>query len=310
MTTEPKEPKTTSSRKLVTVAEKAATLRDLLVSRRAELQAALPRHLSPERMLRLVLTACTRNPKLLECTQASVYSAVLQCAQLGLEPDLLGQAFLVPFRDTKKNQTVCQLIPGYLGLLNLARRSGQIASIEGRVVRRGDRFRYVYGLVPVLEHKPDIEAKGAVSHAYAIARFLHGGSPSWEVMTKAEIEEHRARSRAANSGPWVTDWNAMALKTVLRKLCKLLPSSVELATAVALDEAADAGLPQELPTLEPHDEIGALGPEPQNHPPIETDGVTVLPKQETTTIVDDCGCPDAPNGIHVAECKRQGALPL
>jgi recombination protein RecT len=293
------------NRQLVTLADKAGTLRELLVSRKHELQAALPRHLTAERMLRLVLTACTKNPKLLDCTQASIYSAVLQAAQLGLEPDLLGQAYLVPYRNTRKNATECQLIPGYLGLLSLARRSGQIASVEARVVRKGDMFSYVYGLTPRLEHIPDQAAKGALTHAYAIARFLHKGDPSWEVMTKAEVDEHRARSRAAKEGPWVTDYHAMALKTVLRKLCKLLPSSVELQTAVRLDEAADAGLPQELPGIGDAEPVEPFSePDPQSHPPVETEGVSVFPKQETTTIVDDCGCPDAPNDKHEPECKR------
>ena len=237
------------SRQLVTIAQKSANLRDMLTARKSELQAALPRHLTADKMLRLTFTACTKNPKLLECSPASVYGAVLQAAQLGLEPDLLGQAYLVPYYNSKKKQLEVQLIPGYLGLLTLARRSGQIASIEARVVRAGDLFEYEFGLTPKLKHKPEPAAQGEITHVYAIARFMHGGEPSWEVMTEAEVERHRSRSKASESGPWTTDWPAMALKTVLRKLCKLLPASVELQTAVQLDEAADAGLPQELPTI-------------------------------------------------------------
>lgn len=237
------------SRELVTVAQRAASLREMLTARKSELQAALPRHLTADKMLRLTFTAATKNPKLLECSPASVYGAVLQAAQLGLEPDLLGQAYLVPFWNAKKKVLEVQLIPGYLGLLTLARRSGQIASIEARVVREGDAFEYEFGLTPKLKHRPDPKAEGEITHVYAIARFMHGGEPSWEVMTTAEVELHRSRSRASQAGPWVTDWPAMALKTVLRKLCKLLPASVELQTAVQLDEAADAGLPQDLPTI-------------------------------------------------------------
>jgi recombination protein RecT len=263
------------SRQLVTIGQKAATLRELLTKRKPELQAALPRHLTADKMLRLVFTACTKNPKLLECSQASIYGAVLQCAQLGLEPDLLGQAYLVPYFNSKKKTSECQLIPGYLGLLTLARRSGQIASIEARVVREGDLFQYEFGLQPKLVHRPDPAAEGEVSHVYAIARFMHGGEPSWDVMTKAEVELHRARSKAAQTGPWVSDWNAMALKTVLRKLCKLLPASVELQTAVQLDEAADAGLPQDLPIAE-----GVVETPADPHPPVETEGVSTHPSEE------------------------------
>lgn len=237
-------------RQLVTTKQKALTLRTILEERKAELAAALPRHLTADKMLRLVLTACTKNPKLLECTPASVYGAVLQCAQLGLEPDLLGQAYLVPYRNNKKNCFECQLIPGYQGLLRLARNSNEIASVEARVVRGGDFFAYEYGLRQALVHKPQPEELGDLTHVYAIARFKHGGEPQWEVMTKARVEKHRARSRAKDSGPWITDYDAMALKTVLRVLCKLLPASVELQKAVELDEHTEVGLPQDLPAIE------------------------------------------------------------
>jgi recombination protein RecT len=245
------ETKAPESRELVTAKDRSATLRKVLEDRKNELRTALPRHLTPDRMLRLVFTACAKSPKLLECSPGSVYGAVLQCAQLGLEPDLLGQAYLVPFYNNKKKQMECQLIPGYKGLLTLARRSGEISSIDARVVREGDTFEYEYGLSPKLIHRPQPDALGDLTHVYAIARFRHGGEPQWDVMTKGQVEGHRRRSRAAESGPWVTDYEAMCLKTVLRVLCKLLPASVELQTAVELDERFDAGLPQDLPALEP-----------------------------------------------------------
>lgn len=286
-------------RELVSVKDRAITLRTILEERKLELRAALPRHLSPERIMRLTMTAVAKNPKLLNCTAATIYSAVLQCAQLGLEPELLGQAYLVPYRNNKKGVYECQLIPGYLGLLALARRSGEIASIEARVVRAGDIFDYEYGLNQKLVHKPEPQAKGDVTHVYAIARFKHGGEPQWTVMTTDEVARHRARSRASGDGPWVTDYDAMALKTVLRVLCKLLPASVELRTAVALDEAADAGLPQDLPiaTGSSSSEPDTQEPETQEHPPVETEGVSQHP-------ADDCGCPDAQAGQHFEQCPE------
>lgn len=282
------------SRELVSVKEKAITLKNILEERRLELRAALPKHLTAERIMRLTMTAVAKNPTLLGCTASSIYSAVLQCAQLGLEPDLLGQAYLVPYRNNKKGTSECQLIPGYQGLLSLARRSGEIASIEARVVRAGDIFDYEYGLNQKLVHKPEPAAKGELSHVYAIARFKHGGEPQWTVMTRDEIAKHRARSRAGNSGPWVTDFEAMCLKTVLRVLSKLLPSSVELKTAVALDEAADAGLPQDLPIVEAPAAVS--DPDVQEHPPIETEDVSQHPV--------DCECPDGPAGVHLDSCPE------
>lgn len=301
------------NRQLVTVADQAKSLRELLTARKAELAAALPRHITADRLLRLMMTAVTRNPKLLACTQASLYGALLQTAQLGLEPDLLGQSYLVPFRNTKKGVVECQLIPGYLGLLTLARRSGQIASVEARVVRKGDKFSFRYGLDPKLEHEPVAAPldKSPLTHVYALARFIHGGVPSWLVMTREEVEQHRARSRSANEGPWVTDYEAMSLKTVLRQLCKFLPSSVELQTAVALDEAHEAGIPQDLPELPPLvDDEPARAISGDGRPEAKPDAAKGSGEPAASSAGSDCGCPDAPNDVHVDGCSKKGQSKL
>lgn len=188
--------------------------------------------------MRVALTSIAKTPDLLECSQQSLAAAVLQAAQLGLEPDgILGYAYLVPFKGT------ATLIPGYKGLLELARRSGKISTIEARVVHAKDRFRFAYGLKPVLEHTPAQEAEtGELVAVYAVAHLKDGGL-QWEVMWKREVDAIRKRSRASASGPWVTDYEEMAKKTVLRRLCKMLPASVELQQAVAMDERAEIGLP-------------------------------------------------------------------
>jgi recombination protein RecT len=249
--TKPQESKTAgngnppgASTQIVPRVQRAASVRDMLVARKDEIARALPRHLHADRMLRVALTSIQRTPKLLECSPASLYGAILTAAQLGLEPDgVLGMAYLVPF----KNQ--CQLIVGYKGLVDLARRSGQLSTIYAKGVHAGDAFEYAFGLDPRLEHIPG-ETGGELTHAYAVAVMRDGGK-QFDVMTRADVESIRSRSRAGNEGPWVTDYEQMAQKTVLRRLCKLLPCSVELARAVALDERAEIGLPQHLEDAAP-----------------------------------------------------------
>lgn len=226
---------------IVPVNQKAENIRILLEKAKPQITSALPRHLSADRMLRISMTSIRRTPKLLSCTPASLLGAIMQAAQLGLEPDgVLGMAYLVPFKDT------VQLIIGYKGLIDLARRSGQLSTIYARVVYHKDQFEYSYGLNEELKHIPSGEDDpGEIVAAYAVARLKDGGV-QFECMTRREIDAIRKRSRSADDGPWVTDFPEMAKKTVLRRLCKMLPASVELARAVALDERADVGLPQQL----------------------------------------------------------------
>jgi recombination protein RecT len=226
---------------IVPLAKKIDNVRALLEKSKSQIALALPRHLSADRMLRIAMTSIRRTPKLASCSQQSLLGAIMQAAQLGLEPDgVLGHAYLVPFKDE------VQLIIGYKGLIDLARRSGQISTIFARVVHAADQFEFSYGLDETLQHIPTRDADpGELVTVYAVARLKDGGQ-QFEVMTKREIDQIRAQSRAADDGPWVTHYEEMAKKTVLRRLCKMLPASVELARAVALDERADLGLPQQL----------------------------------------------------------------
>lgn len=226
---------------IVPVNKKAETIRTLLEKAKPQIALALPRHLNADRMLRIAMTSVRRTPALLHCNPQSLLGAVVQAAQLGLEPDgVLGHAYLIPFKEE------VQLIVGYKGMVDLARRSGQLSTIFARVVYSRDQFEYAYGLTERLEHIPSGEADpGEVVAVYAVARLKDGGQ-QFEVMTRREVDEIRQRSRAKDSGPWVTDFAEMAKKTVLRRLCKMLPASVELARAVSLDERADLGLPQQL----------------------------------------------------------------
>lgn len=206
-----------------------------LQTRRAIYLQALPKHVSVDRFMRGVLLACARDPKLLSCSQESLFQAVSQACQLGLDPSgILGSAYIIPYGST------ATLVPGYRGLIDLARRSGQIVSLQAHAVHEGDRFRYQLGDDPKIEHEPSLApAEGAnVLYVYAVARLKDGGVQR-EVMTKAEIEAIRKKSKAGNSGPWRDHWEEMAKKTVIRRLVKLLPISAELAAIEQAEAAAE-----------------------------------------------------------------------
>ena len=228
------------STQIVPTNKKAEDIRALLEKAKPHIAMALPRHLNADRMLKIAMTSIRRTPKLLACNQQSLLGAIMQAAQLGLEPDgVLGHAYLIPFKEE------VQLIVGYKGLVDLARRSGQLSTIFARVVYAEDQFEFAYGLAERMEHIPTRGEPGEVVAVYAVARLKDGGQ-QFEVMTRREVDAIRERSRSKDDGPWVTDFSEMAKKTVLRRLCKMLPASVELARAVALDERAEVGMSQNL----------------------------------------------------------------
>lgn len=220
-------------------------LKRLLAASHDKMLAVLPKHLTAEKITQVVSTLVFKTPKLQECNELSIVSSVLEACELGLElSPKMCEAYLVPFWDSKRSETVCQLQIGYQGLQKLARQSNDIAYIHARIVHARDVF--------VVEFSPDLEFhhsphfgpdRGAVTHVYAVAK-LRTGDHVLEVMTVDEIEAIHQRSQSyqtaakkgwKESGPWVTDWNEMGRKTVLKRLCKALPRSVELARAIELD---------------------------------------------------------------------------
>ena len=221
--------------------QKANTIRSLFEQRavKQQLSLAVPRHLSVDRLLRVAMTSIQRTPKLLDCTQKSLLSCVMTCAQLGLEPDaFLGQAYLVPFKN--KGVLEAQLIPGYRGYIALARRSGEVQSVSAQVVYEKDEFVLQYGLEDILKHVPAEGDRGEAKGAYVVFRYKDG-SYSFDFMSTEDIEKIRTRSKAKDSGPWVTDWAEMAKKTVIKRHAKLAPLSVEFQQASVLEDMAHAG---------------------------------------------------------------------
>jgi len=223
----------------------AKTIFDLIKASEKQFAVALGRTIDPERFVRVALTTVRTNPSLAGCNPQSLLAALMLSAQLGLEPGgPLGHAYLVPF----KNEVT--FIPGYRGLITLARRSGEVASIRAHAVFDGDEFSYELGLDQDLVHRPtalDREDPAKITHVYAVAKLRDGSDPVFVVLTRAQVEKFRKRSKAGGNGPWVTDWEAMALKTAVRRLMTWLPLSVEAtqaakADAVVVRDAIDVDL--------------------------------------------------------------------
>lgn len=238
----------------------------LLTKKRDEIAAMLPKHLPADRLLKVAQIAATTTPALAKCDVASLVGAIGQCAQMGLEPNtVLGHAYLVPFNTKRKDAdgnerwvNSVQVIVGYKGLIDLARRSGQIVSIAAHEVCANDEFDLAYGLEERLHHKPALTNRGELMGFYAVAKLV-GGGYAFEWMSLEQIERVRDGSQGwqqavkwkkADSHPWAQHVVEMGRKTVIRRLAKYLPLSIEFARAAALDEAAASGRDQNLDAID------------------------------------------------------------
>ncbi len=201
-----------------------------------QLALAVPKHLNADRMARIAATEVRKNKALLNTEPTSFLGSVMQAAQLGLEPgSALGQAYLVPYG----NQ--CQLIIGYKGMIDLARRSGQVLSLNAYAVREGDDFSFQLGLKPDIHHVPSLEAdriNKPITYVYAVAT-LKGGGYQFEVMSRAEVEAVKAKAKSKNI--WNNYFEEMAKKTVIRRLFKYLPVSIEALEITNADAKREAG---------------------------------------------------------------------
>jgi recombination protein RecT len=223
------------------------TIADLLKRMGGEIQRALPKHMTADRLSRIALTTIRLNPKLLECNQASLIGAVMQAAQLGLEPGILGQCYLIPYRNNKQNTTECQFQISYKGYIELLRRTGQVAVIEAHDVHENDEFDYEYGSNSHITFKPNLKGERGAAYCYYAYAKLKDGSESFIVMGTADINRIRDKySKSKNYGPWVDEYDAMAKKTVLKQLVKYLPLSVEIMKDLAQDETTKAEIKEDM----------------------------------------------------------------
>jgi recombination protein RecT len=222
----------------------ASMMLQTLTRYEGQLKRALPSSLPPERFTRIVVTEFSKSASLRRAAIAnpsSFLGAIMICAQWGLEPASgLGLAYLVPY----KNEI--QAIMGYQGKVELAMRSGRVVSVRARPVFTGDIFRAEYGLDELLIHTPQGEmADAALEKTYAVAR-LRGGEQQFEIAWPQDIDRARGRSASGSrgKGPWATDYVAMAMKTAVHKLGKLMPKSPAFRYAEMLDTEGELGRQQ------------------------------------------------------------------
>lgn len=218
------------------VAERS-TMRDAIKRSEQQFAMALPRHIGADRFVRSALTAINTVPKLGDCTQTSVLAGLMQAAQLGLEvADVRGQAYLIPRRNNGVMQATFQL--GFRGMIDLAARAGITVDVD--MICENDQYDYERGTTPRLYHKPTLTDRGAVVAYYAVGTFSDGRPPSFVIMGRDEVEKHRDKFRSSKSGPWDDHFDAMARKTVIRKLLNYLPTSAELRQQIIDVDANDS----------------------------------------------------------------------
>lgn len=211
-----------------------STIKDYIEVMAPAIKAALPSVMTPERFTRITMSALSANPKLQECTPQSFLGAMMTAAQLGLEPNTpLGQAYLIPFRNHGRME--CQFQLGYKGLIDLAYRSGEVSIIQAHTVCENDEFTYELGLDPTLRHVPAKGKRGNPIAYYAMFKTKDGGY-GFQVMSVEDINAHaRKYSKSFGNGPWQSNFDEMAKKTVLKKVLKYAPLKSDFVRGLAQD---------------------------------------------------------------------------
>jgi recombination protein RecT len=217
---------------------KTTQIKDTLEKYLPQFQNSLPKHLNPERFIQIATDIISRQPEIKDCSFPSVIGSLMQASILGFKPTpALGECYFVPFWNKKTQSKELQFQIGYKGLIKLAMQSGQIQMIYAQVVVKDDEFEYQLGTDPKIIHKPNAEAvrfsakPEEITHAYSVVKFKDG-AVIFEVINFKDIESYRMRSPAQKgsaSGPWGTDYAAMAKKTAIKRIAPYLPMSEDSA---------------------------------------------------------------------------------
>ena len=227
------------------VSQKPKKMQDYIKKMQGEIAKALPSVLTPERFTRITLSALSTNAKLAETTPQSFLGAMMTAAQLGLEPNTpLGQAYLIPYRN--HGVLECQFQLGYKGLIDLAYRSGEVSTIQANVVYENDEFEYELGLEPKLRHVPAKSDRGDPVFFYAVFRTKDSGY-GFDVMSVDDVRAHaRKYSKAYSNGPWQTNFEEMAKKTVLKRVLKYAPLKTDFVRGLSADETIKTQISEDM----------------------------------------------------------------
>lgn len=216
---------------------KSMSIKDLIKAMEPEIKKALPAVITPERFTRMALSALNTTPKLAECSQMSFLAALMNAAQLGLEPNTpLGQAYLIPYKN--KGELECQFQIGYKGMIDLAYRNPQMQIISAQAVYENDEFEYELGLEPKLYHRPSLDDRGELRLFYGMFKLQNGGY-GFEVMSKTAMDAYaKEYSKAFGTAfsPWKTNYESMAKKTVIKQALKYAPIKADFRRAISTDE--------------------------------------------------------------------------
>lgn len=228
----------TAQSKSVEAKKTTKTMQDYVQKMEGEIARALPSVITPERFTRMVLSAISSTPDLAKCTPKSFLGAMMNAAQLGLEPNTpLGQAYILPYNNKGTLEAEFQL--GYKGMIDLAYRSGEVEVIQCHVVYKNDQFECCYGLEPKLSHVPADGDRGEAIKVYAMFKTKDGGF-GFEVMSMDDVRKHAAQySKSYNNSysPWKKNFEEMAKKTVLKKALKYAPLKSDFVRGVSTDES-------------------------------------------------------------------------
>lgn len=218
------------------------TFPGMLVAFKSQIAAALPKHITADRMARIALTCYRRTPLLAKCPPASVFAGVVILAQQGLEPGLNGRAFLVPYKNRKTGEYECNAVPGWKGLVELANRTGRCSVWTGAVFA-GDEFDYQLGDNPFVTHKPGSEDDPEkLRFVYSVGRIKGNDFPVVEVWSNDKVRKHFKRYNKVGDAHYAFgNWEMYARKVPLLQVLKYMPSSPELEAAIAMSYAADRG---------------------------------------------------------------------
>lgn len=247
------------------VTEGKKKMQGLILSMKDEIKKALPSVITGERFTRMILTAMSNTPELMNCTPSSFLGAMMQAAQLGLEPNTpLGQAYLIPYKN--KGNLECQFQLGYKGLIDLAYRSGDVTIVQAHEVHENDKFEYSYGLEPKLEHVPAMKDRGQVIAYYAIFKTKSGGY-GFHVASADDIQAHAKKySKSFNSSysPWQTSFDEMAKKTVLKQCLKYAPLKSDFVRAVVSDETIKSNISDDMTSAEDETQYDTIDAETES----------------------------------------------
>lgn len=296
-------------------------MKSLLERSWPRIAAVIGNNLSPQRLYQMYVSTINREPQLANCGVESVLSCFMKCAALGLEPsnvDGLGRAYILPYgnKSYRTGQKEATLIIGYKGMIDLARRSGQIRDISARAVHEGDEFTYSYGLNEDLRHVPCAKPS-KLTHVYMIANFKDGGH-YFQVMNADEIEAAAKRSPSYGKAvsPWKSDYEAMAKKTVIRRAFPYLPVSVEARDAAASDDQTPdySDVFRPLPTVTADDspvDVSVDEPEEPEQPqpsPVEAKRSEMIRRFQTLGVASDAEACETISKILNREVKASDEL--